>query len=225
MGCCLGKGLVHHTPAGGVNPRVGDLGPPGVKLGIEIIHVPERAGQEEVLPDIAERALDLALGLGPIRLTGAWHRAIMSQKRHQGGVIGHHPGFVLANHRGLHPVIEDFLGHAAHIREGRDVTAQDRLQVLAGNEPAPEPEAMTKRHREEPDLADNTGLVGELHSELGEIDLGLLARRGFEPTLKLRLPERAHLPQEVRHCGVAAPRSPTPGSRAAGAPRSDPGKA
>ena len=77
VGCCrkrfeaglfLRKGLVHHAPGGGVNSRVSDLGPPSVKLSIEIVHIAELAGQEEVLPDIAERALDLALGLGPIWL-------------------------------------------------------------------------------------------------------------------------------------------------------------
>lgn len=50
-----------HPPGRRVNTRVGDLDSPGIELGIEIIHVPERAGQEEVLPDIAEGPLDLAL--------------------------------------------------------------------------------------------------------------------------------------------------------------------
>ena len=173
-------------------------------MDIEIIHVPEGAGQEEVLPDIAERSLDLALGLGPIRLAGARHRAVMVQQRHQRSVVGHHTGLVLADHRSLHPVIEDFLGHTAHVREGRDMAAKDRLQVLAGNEPAPEPAAVPEYHREQPDLAHDARFVGELNRELGKIDLGLLARRGFEPALELCLFGRARQAQEVRHRGIAA---------------------
>jgi len=106
MGNFLGKGVINHAPGGGVNARIGHLGPPGVELAVEIGHVPERASQEEVLPDIAEWALDLALGLGPIRLAGARHRAVMVQQRHQGGIVGHHNSLILADHGGLHPVIE-----------------------------------------------------------------------------------------------------------------------
>jgi hypothetical protein len=42
-------------------------------------------------------------------------------------------------------------------------------------------------HAEEPDLPRDTGLIGELHRELGEIHLGLLAGRRFEPALELEL--------------------------------------
>lgn len=59
----------------------GHLGPPDVELGVEIIHVPERAGQKEVLPDIAEGPLDLTLGLGPIWLASPRHHAVMVQQR------------------------------------------------------------------------------------------------------------------------------------------------
>ena len=43
-----------------MDPRVGDPHTLGLELGVEIIEVPKRATQEEVLPDIAERPLDLA---------------------------------------------------------------------------------------------------------------------------------------------------------------------
>ena len=48
------------------------------------------------------------------------------------------------------------------------MAAPDRLQVLADNEPAPEPAAVLEHHQELSDLADDAGLIGEL----GKIDLG-----------------------------------------------------
>ena len=151
-----------------MNAWIGPFGPPGFASAVEIVHVPERASLEAILPDIVERALDLALGLGPIRLAGALQRAVIVQQRHHGGVVFHHISLILADHGGLHPVIEDFLGHAALVREGRDMAGPDRLQVLAGNEAAPEPAAVLEHHQELPDLAEDAGLIGEL----GKIDLG-----------------------------------------------------
>ena len=40
------------------------------QLDVHILEVAEAAGQEEVLPDIAERPLDLSLGFGPIGTAG-----------------------------------------------------------------------------------------------------------------------------------------------------------
>ena len=84
------------------------------------------------------------------------------------------------------------------------MAAQYRLQVLAGEEAPPEPAAVPQHQREQPDLANHARLVGELHCELGKVDLRLLAGRGLEPPLERGVPRQAHLAQEVGHCGVGA---------------------
>ena len=57
----LREGFVDDPARCGVNARIGHLGTPRLELGVQIIHVPEASRQEEVLADIAERPLDLAL--------------------------------------------------------------------------------------------------------------------------------------------------------------------
>jgi hypothetical protein len=44
---------------------------------VQVVEIAEGAGQEEVLADIAERSLDLALGFGAIRSAGSGLEAIM----------------------------------------------------------------------------------------------------------------------------------------------------
>ena len=48
-------------------PRIGDGVQPVPELGVQVVEIAKRAGQEEVLADVPERPLDLALGLGAIR--------------------------------------------------------------------------------------------------------------------------------------------------------------
>jgi hypothetical protein len=57
----LRKSLADHPAGGGVDPRVGDRVEPVAELGVEVVEVLERAGEEEVLADVAVRSLDLAL--------------------------------------------------------------------------------------------------------------------------------------------------------------------
>ena len=66
----LRKSLVHHPVGRSVNAGIGDLSAPLIKLRIQIVHVAEGPSKKEVLPDIAERALPLALRLRTIRLAG-----------------------------------------------------------------------------------------------------------------------------------------------------------
>ena len=48
-------------------PRIGDVVQPVPELGVQVVEIAKRAGQEEVLADIPERSLDFALGLCTIR--------------------------------------------------------------------------------------------------------------------------------------------------------------
>lgn len=187
-----------------MDPRVCDLGAPGIELRIQIVQVLERPAKEEVLPDIAERPLDLAFRLCPVRLAGARGGIVMREERDERGIVGHDPVRALPDHCRLHPVIQDLLRRPAHGFERCNMAPHHRLQILAGAEPAPEPARMTEHHREQPDLADNAGFICELHGKLGKIHLRLLAGRRLEPPLELCLLGRARFADKVLHRGIPA---------------------
>jgi hypothetical protein len=203
-GLLFGEGLRDDAAGGGVGAGVGDIGAPGVEPGVEIVKVAEGAAEEEVLPDIAERALHLALRLravGPARFR---RRAVVVEHGDQRGVVAHHPLGVLTDDGGLHAVVEHLGRRAAHGGEGGDVATQDGLQVLTGAEAPPEPAAVPEHHREQPDLARHAGLVGERDGEFGEVHLRLSSRRRLEPPLEALTPGRTNFAQEVGDGGVAA---------------------
>ena len=56
------------------------IGFPGAfaRLGVEIVEVPEAPVQEEVLADVAERALHLAIGLRPVGFAGPHRRGTVA---------------------------------------------------------------------------------------------------------------------------------------------------
>src|ERR1700754_4757784 len=66
----LGEMLGHHPLRCGMGAGIGGLVEPLTELGIEIVEIAKGPAEEEVLADVAERTLDLALRLGPIRLAG-----------------------------------------------------------------------------------------------------------------------------------------------------------
>ena len=55
--------LGHNAPGRSMGARIGDLIEPLAELRVEIIEVAKAPTKEEVLADVAERALDFALGL------------------------------------------------------------------------------------------------------------------------------------------------------------------
>lgn len=200
----LGESLVNHALRCGVDARVCNPGAPGFELGVQIVQIPERATEEEVLPDIPERALHFALRLGPIRLTGPRRAIVVAQQREKRHIVGNNTIRAFADHRRLHPVIENLLRRAAHGIERRNMAPHHGLQILTGAESAPEPTGMAEHHREQPDLADNAGFICELHSKLGKIHLRLLAGRRLEPPLELCLLGRPHLADKVLHRRIPA---------------------
>ena len=66
---------------------IGDRIEPMAELGIEVVEIAERAGEEEVLANVAERSLDLALGLGPIRPARPRLEAIVPGNIDKGAVV------------------------------------------------------------------------------------------------------------------------------------------
>ena len=57
------------------------------ELTVQIVEVAESPAEEEVLPDIAERALDLALGLGPIGPAGAGLETVVAGEIEKRAVV------------------------------------------------------------------------------------------------------------------------------------------
>jgi len=111
---------------------------------------------------------------------------------------------VFAHEHGAHAVVEDLGRRPAQRLERCGVAAQQGLHVLLRHEPAPQPAAVAKHEREQPDHPLDTGLIGEHGAEMREIDLRLPARRRLEPHLEARRRARPHLAQEILHHGVAA---------------------
>jgi hypothetical protein len=64
----------------GVHPRIGDRIQPMAQLTVEVVKIAEDPAEEEVLADVSERPLDLALGLGPIGPAGTRLEAIMASE-------------------------------------------------------------------------------------------------------------------------------------------------
>ncbi len=204
MGPFLGEVLAHDPPRGGVGARIGHLVQPLPELAVEVVQVAEAPGQEEVLAHVAERALDLALALGPVGAACPGLEAVVPGAGHQHGVVDH-ARLVLAADRRAHAVIQDLARHAAQCFKGGGVAAQHRLQVLVGDEPRPDQPRMPQHHGKQPHHPAHAGLGRELGAEMGEVHLRLLPRRGLEPLLEADRRLRAHGAQEVRELGISTP--------------------
>ena len=175
------------------------------ELGVQIVEVAEGAGEEEVLADVAERSLDFALRLRPIRTAGSGQEAIVLGERDQRAIVDDVTIAILAGHRGLHAVVEDLDRHAADRREGQHVTAQQRLQILMHDEASEDMPGMAEHQREQPDDPGDAGLIGEADDEAGEVDLGLMPGARLEADLeRLRPLARSDRRDKALHGRVGA---------------------
>ena len=57
------------------------------QLAVEVVEIAEAAAEEEVLADVAERPLDLALGLRPVGPAGLGLEAEVPRQVEQGAVV------------------------------------------------------------------------------------------------------------------------------------------
>ena len=192
-----GEGLGHHAPGGAMDAEVGDLVQPVPELAVQVVEIAETAALEEVLADVAEGPLDLALGLGPVGFAGLGGKTVVTGEIDQGPVEDYLTFRVLADDRGFHAVVEDLPWHAAEVVEGRQVAAHDFIQALARHEAGEEVTAEAQHHGEQPDHSGLARLVGEAEAEVGEVDLGLLARPCLEAALEDRRWGRTDLTHEV----------------------------
>jgi len=204
MRLLLGEGLVDDALRGRVDTGIGDVVEPMPELSVEIIEIAERSAEEEVLANIAERSFNFTLGLGPVRPAGLGLEAVMSCKVDQAAVVNHETVGILADHRGLHPVVKDLARHPANRVERGNVAAEHGLQVLVNDKTRPDQARMAEDHREQPDDMRDPGLIGELDLKAGEIDLGLLAGRRLEAHLERSDRLRPDLAHGALHGCIAA---------------------
>jgi hypothetical protein len=87
MPLLLGEGLLTTRGGRGVHARIGHHIQPIAQVSIQVVEIAERAGEEEVLADIAIGSLDLSLCFGPIRTAGPGLEAIMSGEVDQRPVV------------------------------------------------------------------------------------------------------------------------------------------
>src|SRR6185437_6166551 len=162
-----------------VYARIGHHIQPLAQLSIQVVEIAERAGEEEILADIAIGSLDLSLCFGPIRTAGLGLETIMSGEVDQPLVVDDAAsGF--ADDGGLHAVVKDLMRDAADCLECRDMAAQDLLHVLVQDKTRPNQPAEAEHKGEQPDDAGDRRFISELHLELSKVDLGLVTRRRLE---------------------------------------------
>lgn len=127
VGLLGGEGLHDDPLRGAVQADVGDGIEPDPELSVQIAEVLERAGQEEVLADVGERSLDLALRFGPVGPAGAGPVAVVLGQSQQGATVDDVAIRLLARDGRLHAIVQDLHWHAADGGEDLDMTAHQGL--------------------------------------------------------------------------------------------------
>src|SRR5271170_395314 len=187
-----------------MDPGIGDCVEPMPQLTIEIVEIAERAAEEEVFADIAERPFDFAFRFRSIRPAGARQEAIVPGKVEKRAIVDHEPVHILADDSRLHAIVKDLAWSAADRLESGDMAAQDALQVLMDDEARPDQPGVAEDHGEEPDNAPHARFICERDVELGKIHLRLFARRRLETNFEAARARRPQLTEHVGDGGIAA---------------------
>ena len=119
----LGERHVDPPSGGAVHAPVRDRLAPLPEPGVQSVQVGELGAQEEVLAHVPEHPLDLALGLRPVRRARPGPEPEVAGHVEQRRVIAHQAIVVLAQHRGLHPVVQHLAGNAPQLGKRLEVTA------------------------------------------------------------------------------------------------------
>lgn len=177
-----------------MDASIGDLGLPGGQLHVEVVNIVEGPARREVALDVLHARLDLALGLGAIRLAQTRCKSPVVREGIEGRVelrpaIPRAIDGAADDHR-PHAIVEQRLAAAAEVGEGvlvRGPQVRHAFMQEAFGVPA---SAEAERHHEDVDLGRN---VGEANRDLAPVDLRLLARAGLEAALR-QCPRSVHRP-------------------------------
>jgi hypothetical protein len=190
-------------PGGPVDPAVRLLEPAPTLL-VQVAITEEGATVDEVVPDIVDRSLHLALRLRAVRAAGPGGEIPVSGEALELFVLHELPAEeaqILRDHR-LHLVEEQFPGDAAEEAERLLEAAEESAHVLLRVEPEPQEARVAEDDQERVALA-----PGE--RELGEVDLSLVRRRRLETHDRLLLgpwPNGAHILLQLRVSASVAAR-------------------
>ncbi len=77
-----------------------------MELVVEILEIAKDAAEKEVLADVAERPLDLALCFCAIGPAGARLKAVMTGEVDESAIVDDEPVTILPNDGGLHSVVQ-----------------------------------------------------------------------------------------------------------------------
>ena len=142
------KRLIDHLKRRRMHTLICNACTPQIKLGVQVVNFAERSREKEVLADVAERSLSLALGFARYGWC-AQESAIMAQQRDKGRVAVTIPESHLANYNRLHTVRENAFLRSIHCIKSRDMRPHCRLLVLARDNVPPNPARLPKHHREQ----------------------------------------------------------------------------
>ena len=120
---------------------------PMAQLHIEVLEVAEVAAEEEILADVAERTLDLALGFRPVGAARLGLEAEVPGEVEQATIVDDQAIEILPEHGGFHAVVENFPGRAAESLKRGGMAAQHGSEVLMQDEAGPDQPRVAEHQR------------------------------------------------------------------------------
>jgi len=154
-------------------------------------------------PPVADAALVLALGPGPVRRARPHPKAPVPRESVQPRVHDHLPARrIVVQDQRPRVVEQHLLGHPAETPERLLHAGEPVLLALTLEGPHAQPPRVAQRRHEQRDPAE---LAADLHPPLAEVDLQLLARARLEAHRRPRL--RPQLTAQVRHRPLHRPQA------------------
>jgi hypothetical protein len=167
------KAFLGGLPGFAVFPLVCRLACPLASLRIDIGQIGEGPQRPEALANVADGPLHFAFLPGCGDMTGARNEVVFAGKRKEAGIEADQIAVVFCN-CGCEIVEPDFTAAAAHVLEGMDVTANERLEALAMSELDIHASAVALDHTEGIELARRA--VVDQRAEVPPVDIAAFAR-------------------------------------------------
>ena len=112
-----------------MDPDIGDLIPPAIRLGLEVGKVPKGPSLKKVMANVSDDPLDLPLFIASPHIAGDWFEEIRPGKGHELGVESDFPPDPVG-HDALQVVVEDPFRDALQEVKGLPMTSEKILQPL-----------------------------------------------------------------------------------------------